>query len=127
VVSKIGTELASKDVDRWILFRRSIYVGFIVVTLMLFGIAAWHHSVSEKKETWVSTNWDSALLWVADLVPFGETLYEYLLRPFLIYWELAVIAVALLAIFYASSKFAQSKLRRAFAEFWRKKLPEPWW
>ena len=127
VVSNIGGESALEKVGHWVTLRRSVYVALVFVTIAIVGFAGWHHYTERSQETWVPQGLDTALQWITGLIPFGSTLYEYLVRPFLIYWGYAVTAIGLLIVFYAASKFAQSKLRRVFADFWRRKLPEPWW
>ena len=88
---------------------------------MLVGTAAWASLwVRKEGKPGCRRAGDSALHWVANLVPFGADLYEYLLRPFLIYWELAVIAVALLVIFLCFQQVCPieiaARLRRVLAQ-----------
>ncbi len=127
VVTDIGRESASENMGHWIILRRSIYVVFIAVTILIVGFAAWYHAIKEKTDTWVPEGLDKAMRWVVDLIPLGDRLYEYLIRPFFIYPVYAAIALGLLMIFYFTSRFARIKLRNTFAKFWRSKLPEPWW
>jgi uncharacterized protein (DUF2235 family) len=97
VVMNIAGETASENVDRWIRLRRRIYLIFIAVTLTI-------------------------------VVGFAASFYQNPIRPpLLIYLFLALVSIGLLVIIYAASKLAESKMQKAFAKFWRKKLPEPWW
>ena len=109
------------------MLRRSIYVVFVVVTVLIVGFAGWYHASRGKADTWVPEGLDKAMRWVVDLIPFGDKLYEYLIRPFFIYPVYAALALGLMMIFYLASRFARMKLRNTFAQFWRKKLPKPWW
>ncbi|MDX2427866.1 MAG: DUF2235 domain-containing protein, partial [Xanthomonadales bacterium] len=115
LVSNLDEETAAKNVDFWIRLRRLIYFALVAVTLVIVAGAGWYHGTHAKTATWVPDKMDKALQWIADLLPFGKELYGYLLRPFLIYWGFALTAVALLVLFWATSKFAQSKLQSTFA------------
>lgn len=127
VVADVGGQSASDNVRKWIRLRRSIYVALIALTIALVGFVAWIHTPKADQSVWVPAGLDNAMKWIADLIPFGPTLYEYVIRPLFIYPAYAAIAFVLLMIFYFGSKFARSKLRKTFAQFWREKLPEPWW
>jgi uncharacterized protein (DUF2235 family) len=128
VVAKIGGGTAMDKVNHWITLRRYVYGIFILVTTVIVGFAAWYHSTEGREDVWVSQGVCTAFMWTTNLIPFfGEYLYDYVILPFLIYRGFAVTVIGLLVIFFAASKFAKSKLRQAFAEFWRRKLPEPWW
>ena len=127
VVADIGGETAFKDVGHWIRLRRAVYAVFVAVTAAMIGFAAWYHTRAEKTDPWVPDALDKGLDWLAGLLPFGDQLYEYLIRPFFIYPAIAATALGLMLIFWLSSRMARLRLRRTFAHFWRSKLPEPWW
>ena len=123
----LGPWSASEGVSRWITVRKHIYLAFLALTAIIVTIAARHRIASNHTETWVPDSWDAMLMWLANLVPFGGALYEFLVRPFLIYWYYALLALLLFALFYALRELFKQKLHNAFANYWRRKIPAPWW
>ena len=127
VVAAIEGKSASDQVRFWISLRRVIYTVFVMVTVSIVGFAAWYHSKTNKPEPWVPQGLDDTLEKGFGFLPWGETLYEHLIRPLFLYPVYAAIAVGLLLVFWFVSRYARIRLRRTFAQFWRSKLPEPWW
>jgi uncharacterized protein (DUF2235 family)/ABC-type multidrug transport system ATPase subunit len=118
---------AMEKVSHWVTFRRYLHKGTIAVTTLIIGFAAWYHTSIAYPSTWAPEGLDTAMRWVASLIPFGLTLYEYLVRPFLIYWIFPVSLIGLLMTAYAVNNLVKLKLQSAFADFWRGTLPEQWW
>jgi uncharacterized protein (DUF2235 family) len=127
IVEDLGSDTASHNVRRWMKARQYIYLGFLAMTLGVVALAVRHHFIAESSETWVPASWDKLFGLLAGLIPFGQQLYGYLVRPFLLYFNFAVLAFVILALFYVLRRAFVRKLHMAFADFWRIRLPGPWW